>query len=182
MNGKYWMPAMADAPLRGHNGRHEWFWEPNDEQHIFPLKDLVDMYYKSVGRNSTLLLGLTPDNRGLLPEADVSRLKEFGLEIKKRFEQPIAMTSGSKKVLELDLRKVTILSQFVIREDFSEGQRVREFNIGYFMDGKWKKVATGSSIGNKYIQLLENPIMATKVRLVISKAVGAFKIKEFGIY
>jgi len=182
VNGKYWMPAMADAPLRGYNGRHEWFWEPNDEQHIFPLKDLVDMYYKSVGRNSTLLLGLTPDNRGLMPEADVNRLKEFGLEIKKRFEQPIAVTSGSKKVLQLDMRKASILSQFVIREDFSEGQRVREFDIECFMDGKWKKVATGSSIGNKYIQLLESPITAAKVRLVITKAVGAFKIKEFGVY
>jgi len=35
-NGKYYMPAMSDAPLRGYNGRHEWFWEPGDEAHIFP--------------------------------------------------------------------------------------------------------------------------------------------------
>lgn len=82
--GEYWMPAMADAPLRGYNGRHEWFWEPGDEQHIYPVKDLVDMYYQSVGRNATLILGLTPDNRGLLPDADVQHLTEFGQEIKKR--------------------------------------------------------------------------------------------------
>ena len=24
-DGAYWMPAMSDAPLRGYNGRHEWF-------------------------------------------------------------------------------------------------------------------------------------------------------------
>lgn len=70
VDGKYWMPAMADAPLRGYGGRHEWFWEPGDEKHIYPLKDLVDIYYKSVGRNATLILGLTPDNRGLLPNED----------------------------------------------------------------------------------------------------------------
>lgn len=52
-SGQYWVPAMADAPLRGYNGRHEWFWEPGDEKHIYPLEDLVEMYYKSVGRNST---------------------------------------------------------------------------------------------------------------------------------
>jgi alpha-L-fucosidase len=30
-------------------------------------------------------LGLTPNANGLMPEADVKRLKEFGDEIKKRF-------------------------------------------------------------------------------------------------
>lgn len=182
VNGKYWMPAMADAPLRGYNGRHEWFWEPNDEQHIFPLDDLVDMYYKSVGRNSTLILGLTPDNRGLLPEADVKRLKEFGDEIKRRFENPIALSSGSKKVLQLDLPSATALKQFVIQEEIAEGQRIRSFSIECFGNGKWQKVFTGSSVGNKFIHLLEKPITATKVRLVIHEAIGAFQVKEFGIY
>lgn len=50
------MPAISDAPLRGYYGRHEWFWEPGDEAHGYPLHDLVEMYYKSVGRNSTLIL------------------------------------------------------------------------------------------------------------------------------
>lgn len=182
VSGKYWMPAMADAPLRGYNGRHEWFWEPNDEQHIFPLGDLVDMYYKSVGRNSTLILGLTPDNRGLLPEADVKRLKEFGDEIKRRFENPIAVSSGTKKVLQLDLPSATALKQFVIQEEIAEGQRIRSFSIECFWNGKWQKVFTGSSVGNKFIHLLEEPITATKVRLVIHEAIGAFQVKEFGIY
>lgn len=83
-NGKYWVPAMADAPLRGYTGRHEWFWEPGDEKNIYPLKDLMNIYFKSVGRNATLILGLTPDNTGLLPKEDAQRLKEFGLEIKKK--------------------------------------------------------------------------------------------------
>ncbi|MBC8988007.1 alpha-L-fucosidase [Pedobacter sp. N36a] len=182
VNGKYWMPAMADAPLRGYNGRHEWFWEPNDEQHIFPLDDLLDIYYKSVGRNSTLILGLTPDNRGLLPEADVKRLKEFGAEIKSRFENPIAVTSGSKKVLQLNLSKATTIKQFVIQEEIADGQRIRSFSIEYFSNGKWEKAFNGFSVGNKFIHLLEKPITATKVRLVINVAVGAFQITEFGIY
>ena len=76
--GKYWMPAMADAPLRGYNGRHEWFWEPGDEEHIFPLTHLMEIYEKSVGRNSTLIMGLTPDPDGLMPEPDVKRLAEWG--------------------------------------------------------------------------------------------------------
>ena len=52
-NGKYWVPAMADTPLRGANGRHEWFWEPDDENNIYPLNTLMDKYEKSAGRNAT---------------------------------------------------------------------------------------------------------------------------------
>ncbi len=94
--GNYWIPAMSDAPLRGHGGRHEWFWEPGDEGHIYPLKDLVEMYYHSVGRNSTLILGLTPDPYGRIPQTDFIRLKEFGEEIQKRFANPIFEISGSR--------------------------------------------------------------------------------------
>ena len=45
-NGTYYMPAMSDAPLRGYHGGHEWFWEPGDEEHIYPLENLIDMYYE----------------------------------------------------------------------------------------------------------------------------------------
>lgn len=43
-DGKYWVPAMADTPLRGANGRHEWFWEPDDENNIYPVDVLMDKY------------------------------------------------------------------------------------------------------------------------------------------
>ena len=78
--GKYYMPAMSDAPLRG-NGGHDWFWEPGREHIIYPLEKLVDMYYNSVGHNTTLILGVTPSPEGLMPEPDVKLMKEFGEEI-----------------------------------------------------------------------------------------------------
>lgn len=95
-DGKYWMPAMSDAPLRGYNGRHEWFWEPGDEAHIYPLENLMDMYNNSVGHNSTLIMGVTPDPRGLIPAPDVKRLKEWGDEIKRVLENqlPRRMVKG----------------------------------------------------------------------------------------
>ena len=95
-NGTYYMPAMSDAPLRG-KGSHEWFWDPGDDKHIFPLENLMNMYYKSTGRNSSLILGLTPNADGLLPQPDVNRLKEFGDEINRRFSNPIASISGTGK-------------------------------------------------------------------------------------
>ncbi len=102
--GKYWVPAMADAPLRGYNGRHEWFWEPGDDAHIFPVKDLVDMYYQSAGRNATFILRLTPDNAGLVPTSDANTLRAFGKEIKTRFDHPIAETNGNGDFFYLNLQ------------------------------------------------------------------------------
>lgn len=181
-SGKYWVPAMADSPLRGYKGRHEWFWEPDDEQHIFPLNDLVDMYYKSVGRNSTLLLGLTPDNRGLMPEADRQRLKEFGTEIKHRFEKPIGTTAGKAKILEINLGKVTSINQFLIQENIANGHCVKRFSIQVLTNGKWKTIINGSSIGNKYIQLLEKPVETKKVRFVIEEVFASPDITQFSVY
>lgn len=78
---------MADTPLRGYNGRHEWFWEPgDDDKAVYPLSNLMDMYEKSVGRNATLIVGLTPNPEGLISQQDVKRLQEWGQEINRRFK------------------------------------------------------------------------------------------------
>lgn len=108
---------MADTPLRGANGRHEWFWEPDDENNIYPLDVLMDKYEKSVGRNATLILGLTPDPTGLIPTGDAQRLKEMGEEINRRFSSPVAHTSGQKKSLTLNLGKKQTVNYCIIQEN-----------------------------------------------------------------
>lgn len=95
---------MADSPLRGYNGRHEWFWEPDDEEAVYPLAHLMDMYEKSVGRNSTLILGLTPNPDGLLDAGDVKRLREFGEAIQQAYGNPIASQKGTGKTLSIRLK------------------------------------------------------------------------------
>ncbi|MCD6544291.1 MAG: alpha-L-fucosidase [Flavobacteriaceae bacterium] len=165
-NGTYWMPAMSDAPLRGYNGRHEWFWEPGDEEHIFPLENLMEMYYKSVGRNSTLIIGLTPDPNGLLPEPDVKRLKEWGDEIKRRFLKPIASTHGKGKKIELKLNKNTLVNHVIIQEDIQQGERVRAYKIEGNVNGKWIVLSEGKSIGHKRIEKFET-VKTNKLRLKI---------------
>ncbi len=181
-NGKYWMPAMSDAPLRGYNGRHEWFWEPGDEAHIFPLENLMDMYNKSVGHNSTLIMGLTPDPNGLMPEPDVKRLKEWGDEIQKHFGNPVGQTSGTGKRFSLKFKKAPAINHIVIQEDITKGERVREYVIEGFIDGKWKQIAEGSCIGHKRIQFLEEPVTLKKIRLKINESVAEPHIKSFQVF
>jgi len=179
--GPFWMPAMADAPLRGYNGRHEWFWEPGDEESVFPLKNLMDMYYKSVGRNSTLIMGLTPDPDGLLPDPDVKRLKEWGDEIKHQFSNPLATTSGKGKILELKLSKKETINQLQLLEDISQGERVREFKVEGKTPKGWLTLVEGSCIGHKFIAQFKGTELSS-LRLTISKYRDEPLIKEFTVY
>jgi alpha-L-fucosidase len=179
--GKYWMPAMSDAPLRGYNGRHEWFWEPGDEEHIFPLEELMHMYYNSVGHNSTLIMGLTPDPRGLLPIADVKRLEEWGDAIEKIFSKSIATTAVMGKEVALAFNESKIIKNIVIQEDISQGQRIRKYKIHGYANGRWSVIAEGQSVGHKRIHRVE-PILVKQLRLEIQESILPPIVSFFGVY
>lgn len=180
-DGAYWVPAMADAPLRGANGRHEWFWEPDDENNICSVATLMDMYEKSVGRNATLIMGLTPDPTGLLPVGDVQRLKEWGLEINRCFGNPLAKTAGLKKSLLLNLPKKSLVNYCLIQEDITKGEHIRQYKVEAKVNGKWQVVCTGESVGHKRIANFD-PIEATALRLTILQSVALPVIINFSAY
>jgi alpha-L-fucosidase len=180
--GKFWMPAMSDAPLRGHKGGHDWFWNPNEDHHVNPLDKMMNMYYGSVGHNSTLILGITPDNRGLIPNADVAMLKAWGDSIKKVFKTPVASLKPQQKDYTINIPLQKSFSKIVIQENIQESERVRSFVIEASINDQWKAIKEGSCIGHKYIGLLETPIKATAVRLIIKEATSAPMIKTFALY
>lgn len=180
-DGRFYMPAMSDTPLRGYNGRHEWFWEPYDEGHIQPLDSLVKMYCNSVGHNSTLILGVTPDNRGLVPSPDVDRMREFGKEIRRRFGVPLASTQGSGDRLCLKLGRTCRIKAVVLREDIKAGERVRRYKVEGKVNGKWTVLSSGSCIGHKRIDLLED-VAVSELRLLVEKSADIPHIADFSVY
>jgi alpha-L-fucosidase len=78
-----WRPVEADTPLH----ENQWFWHPGAayEADLKSVDELVRTWEQSVGRGAQLVLGLAPDRHGLLPEADVKRLAEFGQAIEQRY-------------------------------------------------------------------------------------------------
>lgn len=180
-NGKYWVPTMADAPLRGANNRHEWFWEPGDEKNICSLEMLMDMYEKSVGRNATLMLGITPDTTGLIPIGDVKCLQEWGTEINRRFGSPLVKTSGAEKSLTLKLPRKQSVNYCIIQEDITKGERIRSYEIEAKVNGKWQTVCTGESVGHKRIEKF-TPLVTTELRLTILQSIALPEIISFSVY
>ena len=179
-NGKYYMHAMSDAPLRG-NGGHDWFWEPDRQHIIYPLEKLVNMYNNSVGHNTSLILGVTPGPDGLMPKPDVLRLKEFGDEINRRFSNPIASTSGTGKKINLKLPEKQKVNQVVLMEDISKGERVRMFVLEGKTSKGWQTIFKGSCIGHKFIHRFDE-IEVSAVRLQIPESKSEPQILELSVF
>jgi hypothetical protein len=179
-DGAWWMPAMADAPLRGHGG-HEWFWEPGDECLIQPLDRLVDMYCRSVGHNATLILGITPDTRGRIPDADVDRLREFGDTVGGMFGQPIAETVGEGEVLELPFAVAADFDLVVLQEDIRSGERVRGYELQVRLGGGWRPIDKGPCIGHKHIHRLDAPQHGDALRLGVERSRGTPRIRRLAV-
>ncbi|HSG82194.1 MAG TPA: alpha-L-fucosidase [Gemmatimonadota bacterium] len=82
-NGPHWVPGECDVSIRP-----GWFWHP--DQGPKPLDELLDIYFKSVGRNCVLLLNVPPNREGRLDDADVKRLYEFRAALDAMFEVDLA--------------------------------------------------------------------------------------------
>jgi len=177
-DGRLWSPGMVDAPLRGHH----WCWKPGTEGTIESLDTLLKWYYQSVGRNCNLIVGLTPDPSGLLPEADAKRCEEFGKEIRRRFGRPLAETSGSGDEVVLALPKPATVDHVSIMEDIAGGERIRQYGVeGLGPGGEWQTLCEGISVGHKRIQRLKRTEVAT-VRLRVTQSVAPPRIRSLAVY
>jgi alpha-L-fucosidase len=85
-NGKQWLPPECDVSIRP-----GWFWHAEQNAKVKSAGDLMDLYYKSVGRGASLLLNVPPDRRGQFNEADVESLEQFGRLRENAFAKNLAV-------------------------------------------------------------------------------------------
>jgi alpha-L-fucosidase len=70
--GTDWLPAECDVSIRP-----GWFYHPSEDNQVKSPAQLLDIYFKSVGRGSTMLLNIPPDQRGQIHDPDITSLQEF---------------------------------------------------------------------------------------------------------
>lgn len=205
-NGKFWMPAECDVPLR-----KGWFYHENEKPKS--SETLFDLYLQSVGHGAGLDLGLAPDTRGQLHADDVAALKGFGDMVKHTFANNLAQNAKIKASntrgknfeaaklldknkqsywatadnihqasLEFDLNSNQTFDIISLQEYIPLGQRIEEFNVEVFENNAWKKVYDGKSVGAKRLIKLATPITASKIRLNIAKSPVCITLSEFGVY
>jgi alpha-L-fucosidase len=195
-------PAEADTPLR----KEHWFWHPDDEASLKSVGELLETYQRTVGRGAQLMIGLAPDNRGLLPDADVNRLAEFGNTLRptyapeKNLAARAANASFYRNALDSDPHTVwsavegshsamidlvfpTSISfdRAVTMEWLVEGQRIQKYALQIKDGTKWKTIYEGTTIGHKKIDRFDRTT-ARRVRLNVLRASSTPRIRKFQLF
>lgn len=71
-DGNQWVSAECDVSIRP-----GWFYHPEEDDKVKSPEQLVDLYYRSVGHNATLLLNFPVDRRGLIHPVDSANAVRF---------------------------------------------------------------------------------------------------------
>ena len=83
-NGTHWVPAECDVSIRP-----GWYYSARQDTEVKTLKQLIEIYFSSVGRNANLLLNIPVDRRGLIHENDAHRLLELRSYVENAFSRDL---------------------------------------------------------------------------------------------
>jgi alpha-L-fucosidase len=206
-NGTHWVPAESDVSIRP-----GWYYHAYEDHKVKTLPDLMEIYYQSIGQNSSLLINFPVDTRGLIHEKDEAAILQFAAKIKEDFAINLAQSATFKSdndrgkgygvenlsdgdfdtywttpdgqiqaSVEIDLRKVSSFNRLLIQEYVNLGQRVKAFSIEKEVNGKWEKIADGTTIGYKRIIRFPDT-QAQKIRVNFLDGKGIPVISEIGVY
>jgi len=202
-----WHPAECDVSIRP-----GWFYHAAEDGKVKSLAALADIYFKSVGRNSVLLLNIPPDQRGRIADPDVARLREFGAFIDQLYAtdyiKSAAVTASSRRdaaghekhLVDGDLTTcwTPAEGQGIGSVEFDLGQ-ARTFNVARIQED----IALGERVeayrvevfaGDKWRPITAGRVIGHKqlrrfpavtaqhVRLVIAQASAPPAIAEFGLH
>ena len=91
--GKRWVVPLCNTSIRP-----GWFYHAEEDDRVKTPQELLEVYYRSVGRNCVLLLNIPPDQRGLFHENDVAVLREF----RRILDETFRVNLAANKAIEAD--------------------------------------------------------------------------------
>jgi alpha-L-fucosidase len=204
--GRDWVPPECDVSIRP-----GWFYRASEDARVKSPGSLFRLYERSVGRNCQLLLNVPPDTRGLIADADVRALTGWRAALDRAYGRNLARgaratadvggqaadasraidgdldshwaapAGATRAALTLQLGAPARFNRVMLQEAIARGQRVALFEIQAFTAGKWRRIATGSTVGHKRIV----PVPDTtndRVRVVIHESRGEPAVAELGLY
>ncbi len=206
--GPDWVPGECDTSIRP-----GWFWHEAEEPKS--LDRLLEIYFKSVGRNCVLLLNVPPNRAGRLDDADVERLRELRSALDRIFRVNLAegaraeadhargddASFAAERVLDgdidtywapadgattgsltLEMGDPVEFNVIQIQEPIAMGQRVAAYRFEIWDGTAWRTAGSGTTIGHRKLDRLEESVTAERVRLVIERALADPLIAEIGLY
>ena len=201
-----WHPAETDTSIRP-----GWFWHKSENKKVKTARQLTDLYLRTVGGNSTLLLNIPPDTDGLFSPTDVRQLEQMGAMIREAFAVDLAadavFTASADDgvhtaenlredsyenyfktedgvntvVVNLRMPEMRKVRMVVVKEDLRFSQRVERFAVEYRCGKGWKRVYEGTTVGYQKICRLR-PVMADELRVVIIDSRVCPVLSHVGVY
>ena len=189
-NGDVWCPGETNTSIRP-----GWFYHETENAHVKSLSKLMDTYYKSVGRNSTLLLNfpIAPNSR--IHPTDSLRGIAFKRMIDTIFKKnlidngKLIKENGKWSMVNVKWKKPTAFNRFLAEEDIALGQRVRKFTLEALVDGQWISLKDAlvdngdglTTIGHRRIICFPT-VKATQLRFTVVDSKAEPIIKRIGVY
>ena len=187
-DGDVWCPGETNTSIRP-----GWFYHTSEDAHVKSLSKLMDTYYKSVGRNSTLLLNFPIMPNGLISPIDSARGVAFNKMINKIFANDLAKEIKPNvvgdSIFTLDFGHSVTFNRFLVCEDIALGQRVKKFSLEALVDGSWQPLQDEladwgdglETIGRKRIICFPT-ISATQLRMTITDTKAKPIISRMGVF
>ena len=170
-----WYPAEVDVSIRP-----GWFYHKREDFKVKSLKKLMQIYWGSVGGNSSLLLNIPPDKNGLIAKADVRALRKFGDELRKEFPENLLKdckvtassqlddehgaeniltengywqvgTGDSNPEIIIDFKTPIFADKIVLKENIATGQQIESFDVYGDGGNGFEKICSSTVIGAKRI-------------------------------
>jgi alpha-L-fucosidase len=182
--GTVWRPGEADVSIRP-----GWFWHPDQDARVRSADNLMRLYFRSVGRNSKLLLNVPPTRDGLFHDRDVQALEAFGAQRRALFERDVlaggrVRTTGggpSSTSVEVELTAPASFDTLRLEEDIERGQHIANHRVEAWRDGRWHTVAWGTTIGNARLHDCA-PTTASRLRVVVEFAYDTPVLKRIAAF
>lgn len=184
--GDSWVAAETNTSIRP-----GWFYHETENENVKSLSKLMDTYYKSVGRNSCLLLNFPIAPNGRIHPTDSLRGIAFKKMIDQVFKTDLAKKAKVRKQggeTIITFKKPTTFNRFVVEEDIRYGQRVKKFSLEAEVDGQWQPLSDMlvngdglTTIGHRRIVCFPT-VTATRLRFTVVDAKCAPVIKRTAVY
>jgi alpha-L-fucosidase len=179
-HGPQWIPPEVDVSIRP-----GWFWHPYEAPHS--LQRLISIWFTSVGHGHGLNLNIPPDRRGLFAEEDVLQLRALRNAMEANFRRDLAQDAEIEDLPAEHLTRVvhlpprTQVNCVQLEEPIAQGQHIAAFELDVYVDGVWKTVAEGGTVGVRMIIPFERTF-AEAFRVRVTRAIGPATLSRVSLY
>ena len=179
----HYLPSETDTSIRD-----GWFYRDDDTQRVRSADEVFDIYERSVGGNSILLLNVPPNREGRISERDAQVLREVGARIRGTYGEGLGLLEGArgpKRALDgrqdtwteadglvLRARRPVTLNRIVLREPVGAvGERIESVAVDAMLDGRWTEVVRGTNVGfRRILRFSDVTTDALRIRVLSSRA------------